>query len=101
MTDATLVYIVIGGGSAIAVAYGAIIKIQMFVSKHIAEKKKHPCSDDIVYEDVCDERGNANEKAHEYLTEKIEGAIARSDEHHQDLKSDMTEIKTLIRNNHH
>lgn len=43
----------------------------------------------MVYNEVCSERGKANEQAHLHLKEGIEAAIARSDEKHKELKTDM------------
>ena len=97
---ADLTTVVIAGGSSIAGAYLAIIGVYKWVSRHMSEKKKHPCSDDLVYEDVCEERGRTNRQAHEHLKEGIEAAITRSDEQHVELKNDMkagfTRIETLI-----
>jgi hypothetical protein len=80
-----------------------IIGVYVWVAKHIANSKKHPCKDDIVFENVCAERGKANEAAHEFLKKWIEAAIIKSDKQHIELKSDMKagfmEIKTLIKNN--
>jgi len=80
----------------------AIIGLYGWVAKHTTSSKKHACTDDLVYEDVCDERGKANEAAHDHLKEGIAAAIHRSDEQHIELKADMregfSEIKTLIRN---
>ncbi len=71
-----------------------------WLAKHISNTRKHPCKDDIVFGDVCVERGKANEQAHLHLKEGIENAIAHSDEQHTELKADMKsgfgEIKTLI-----
>ena len=71
-----------------------------WLAKHISNTNKHPCKDDIVFGDVCEERGKTNEQAHQHLKEGIENAIARSDEQHKELKADMKtgfgEIKTLI-----
>ena len=71
-----------------------------WLAKHISNTNKHPCGSDIVFKDVCEERGKANEQAHQHLKEGITAAIARSDKQHNELKTDMksgfTEIKTLI-----
>lgn len=78
----------------------ALVALFGWLAKHISNTRKHPCKDDIVFEDVCTERGKANEQAHEHLKEGIQNAIKRSDEQHTELKVDMktgfTEIKTLI-----
>lgn len=69
--------------------------------RHVSGTNRHPKADDLVYNDVCEERGKANAAAHEHLTGRIEAAIARSDEKHVELKADMKtgfgEIKDLIR----
>lgn len=68
--------------------------------RHVTGSNRHPKADDVVYTDVCAERGKANEQAHEHLKGGIDAAIARSDEQHKELKADMRtgflEIKTLI-----
>lgn len=91
-------------GAAIGIGT-SIIGVYVWVARHIANSKKHPCKDDIVFGNVCDARGKANEQAHEYLQKGIEAAIAKSDEQHVELKRDVkdgfTELKTLIRNNGH
>lgn len=80
---------------AILGIFGAIIGVYVWVAKHIAQKKKHPCSDDLVFRDVCEERsGNLNDC--------IEGAERRTEERFKEVKEDMRrgfdEVKTLIRN---
>ncbi len=88
-------------GAAIAIG-SVILGVYIWVGKHISNSKKHPCKDDIVFEDVCTERGKANKEAHEYLKEGITAAIARSDEQHKELKNDMKagfdRLETLIKN---
>ena len=78
-----------------------LIGLYAWFIKHVTSSSRHPKSDDLVYADVCEERGKANEEAHKNLKEGIETAIARSDEKHAELKADMktgfTEIKDLIR----
>ncbi len=81
----------------------ALVGLFGWLAKHISNTKKHPCSDNLVFNDVCIERGKANEHAHEYLKEGIENAIKRSDEQHNELKNDMktgfTRIENLILQN--
>ncbi len=78
-----------------------IIGLYALIVKHMTAGSRHPKADDLVYSDVCEERGKANDQAHEHLKESIEVAIARSDEKHVELKQDMRtgfgEIKDLIR----
>ena len=82
--------------AGIATAWGLI-------SKHLINSEKHPCKDDLVFRDVCHERGKANDQAHEVLSSRIQATMKRSDEKHVDLKeycrSEFSEIKTLIRQN--
>lgn len=77
-----------------------IIGLYALIVKHMATGSRHPKADKVVYSDVCEERGKANEQAHLHLKEGIDAAIARSDEQHKELKADMRtgflEIKTLI-----
>ncbi len=92
------------GAAVLTAIWGAIFVVYRWVSKHISNSQKHPCKDDIVFEDVCTERGKANDQAHDHLKESIVAAITKSDEQHQELKVDMkegfAEIKTLIKNGH-
>ena len=98
MTTATAQIVYFSGG--LAGAYLAIIGVYKWVSVHTSDKAKHPCSDDVVYSDVCEERGKNNSREHDHLKEGIDAAIARSDEQHVELKRDMrsgfSEIKSLI-----
>lgn len=79
---------------------GAIVGLFGWFAKHISNTKKHPSSEDLVYNDVCVERAKANELAHKYLKGGIDAAIAKSDEQHRELKTDMrdgfTKIQALI-----
>lgn len=88
-------------GAAIGIGT-AIIGVYVWVGKHISNGKKHACSDEVVFKDVCGVRGEANTKEHEHLKEGIETAIARSDEQHIELKTDMRhgfdKIENLIKN---
>lgn len=69
--------------------------------RHITNSRKHPCADNLVFQDVCEERGKANEMTHQHLKEGIETAIARSNEQHNELKTDMRtgfdKLETLIK----
>jgi hypothetical protein len=60
-----------------------------FFIKHISASNRHPRADKVVFTDVCEERGEKNDLAHEHLKEGI-----------KDLKADMrvgfTKIETLI-----
>lgn len=94
--------VIIGVSGSIAGCYVAIIGVYRWVSCHVNEKKKHPCSDDLVFQDVCDARGETNDQAHDHLTKAIDDAVIRSADQHKEMKSDVkagfTEIKQLIQN---
>lgn len=79
----------------IGIISGVFMTLAGWVAKHITNSKKHPCKDDIVFRDVCDERSKR-------LEDCIEGTIERSEAKYQELKSDMqagfSEIKDLIKN---
>ena len=89
MDTRTLIFMVIG-------IFGSIIGVYVFVFKHLANAKKHPCKDDIVFRDVCDERSKR-------LEDCIEGAVKAAEGKYSELKKDMKsefkEVKELIRNN--
>lgn len=97
----TSISVILTLSGSIVGAYVAIIGVYKFIAGHIGDKDKHPCSDDVVYSDVWEEREKANTMEHQHLKEGIDAAIARSDEQHVELKKNMqdgfTEIKTLIR----
>ena len=85
----------------IAFVAAPLIGLYGWLIRHVSGPNRHPKADDMVYDDVCIERGKANVEAHKNLKEGIEAAIARSDEQHVELKADMktgfNEIKDLIR----
>ena len=80
----------------------AVIGLFGWFAKHTTNVKKHACTEDLVFSDVCKEKGRSNELAHSHLGNSIEAAIRKSDEQHKELKTDMrdgfNEIKSLIRN---
>lgn len=94
----------ITAAAVLAAIWGAIFVVYRWVGKHISDTERHPSKDNLVYLDVCNERGKANDTEHNHLKEGIQQAINRSDEQHQELKKDMkegfTEIKTLIKSGH-
>ena len=77
---------------------GLIVGVYAWLGKHAANKDRHPNSDNLVYKDVCEERGKTNDLEHKYLRESIDHATKRSDEHHAEVKEDLIEIKGLIKN---
>lgn len=81
--------------------YLAIIALQRWISGHIANRSKHPCTDEIVYKDVCEQVQITSAKEHKYLSDCIERIEKQTGEKFDDLKKDMKdgfeEIKNLIR----
>lgn len=75
--------------------FGAIIGVYVWVARHIAARKKHPCSDDLVFRDVC-------ESERRRIDDCLEGAERRTEQRFKEVKEDMktgfTEVKDLIRN---
>jgi len=86
--DYRAVYAVVG---AIVAIFGAIIGVYIFLFRHVREPKKHPCSDDLVYKDVCQANQNC-------LEGEIKNVNSRLTELKTDLKDGFTEVKALIRN---
>ena len=74
-----------------------VIGLYGWFIRHLSGTNRHPKADDLVYNDVCEERGKANIEAHRYLKEGIDAAIARSDEQHKELKAGFGEIKADIK----
>ena len=60
----------------------AVVALFGWFLKHVTGDRKHPCADNLVYRDVCDERSKRIEHC-------LEGAIKRSEQQYQDLKTDM------------
>lgn len=78
--DIKLIMVIVAVFSAIFVAYTAIYK-------HIANAKKHPCSNDIVYKDVCKANQDCLETKIDSLKELLEQRF--------------DSIEELIKNNGH
>jgi len=80
-----LIWIVIGTFGAIGGAY-------MFLFRHLANSKKHPNKDDIVFRDVC-------EKTQQVIHTEIKGQRDLVELKFTEVKTDLGEIKDLIKNN--
>ena len=80
--------------------YGAILVLQRWVSGHIADRRKHPCVDEVVYKDVCEQVQTQNISERTHLEDCIEGESKRTGERFKELKQDMQrgfdEVKALI-----
>lgn len=68
---------------------GPILGLYAWFLKHSTGNNRHPKADDLVYGDVCDERGKANNTEHKHLKEGI-------DELKVDVRNGFNEIKALI-----
>jgi hypothetical protein len=79
----------------IGIIVAVIMAIAGWVAKHITNSKKHPCKDDIVFQDVCDERSKR-------LDDCIETSIEHQKEQYQLLREDVNSrfdrIEDLIKN---
>ncbi len=62
----------VGVGAAVAIP---IIGVYVWVSCHIANRKRHPDADSIVYQDTCDE-----------VQKRMDEREARAIERHEELK---------------
>lgn len=69
---------------AIIAVFGAIIGVYIFVFRHIGTRKKHACSDDLVFKDVCDERSKN-------LNDCIESEVKTRGERYAELKKDIND----------
>lgn len=47
------IMLVVGAIPAISGCYVAVYGVYRYLGKHLHNPKKHPCSDDIVFKDVC------------------------------------------------
>lgn len=65
----------------------------MFSFKHFLNSNRHPAKQDIVFRDVC-------EAQHKAVENQLANIVKVADERHADIKTDLGEIKDLIRNNH-
>ena len=88
---ATTIIVIIGIFAAIAGAYGAIIGVYSWMGKHIAAKGKHPCTENIVFKDVCNEKMGRIEDC---VEEKIKNLDEKITDLKIDLKTDMIDLKT-------
>ena len=59
----------IGVGAAIAIP---IVGVYVWVASHIANRKRHPDADSIVYQDTCDEVQKRMDEREERATERHE-----------------------------
>jgi len=88
MDTRSLIYVISG-------VFGAIIGVYVWVAKHIAARKKHPCSDDLVFKDVCEERSGR-------LQDCIESEVRFSKERYETLTKKIDdgfkEIKEELKN---
>ena len=83
-------------GIVLAGASTLFVGVLIFLIRHTANSKKHPCKDDIVFDDVCKERGKRNEAEHKRLDDCIEAAIIRSNEQHIELKQNITKMDAKL-----
>lgn len=60
---------------AIIAIFGAIIGVYTALNKHTSNPKKHVCSDDVVFRDVCDVRHKGLEDCIEAKLETLETKI--------------------------
>ncbi len=67
-----------------------VLGLYAWFLKHVTGSNRHPKADDLVYRDVCDERGKANDAEHKHLKEGI-------DELKVDVRNGFNEIKNLIK----
>ncbi len=70
-----------------------VLGLYAWFLKHVTGGNRHPKAEDVVYRDVCDERGKANEVEHKHLKEGI-------DELKSDVRTGFNEVKDLIRSHH-
>lgn len=67
----------------------AILGVYVWVSCHIANRKRHPNAESIVYEDFCKE-------SQKRIDDRHDASEKRADERHKDLKEDIGELKNLV-----
>ncbi len=70
-----------------------VIGMYAWFIKHVTSSNRHPKADDLVYKDVCDERGKANESEHKHLKEGI-------DELKVDVRTGFDKLENLIKSHH-
>ncbi len=67
----------------------AVVGLYASFLKHVTGGSRHPKADDLVYRDVCEERGKANDAEHHHLKEGI-------DELKVDVKDGFARVEALI-----
>lgn len=75
--------------SLIGGTYLAIIILQRYFSAHMADRRKHPCADDVVFKDVCDQVQITNSKEHNFLNDCLERVEEQTGKRFAELKTDM------------
>lgn len=70
-----------------------VIGLYGLLIRHISGGNRHPKADDVVYRDVCEERGKANEAEHHHLKEGI-------DELKVDVRTGFDKMEALIKSHH-
>lgn len=68
---------------------GPLIGLYVLFTKHIIGSSRHPKADNLVYKDVCEERGKNNDIEHHHLKEGI-------DELKTDVKDGFARVEALI-----
>ena len=72
---------------------GPIIGMYAWFIKHVTSGSIHPKADDLVYKDVCEERGNTNNLEHHHLKEGM-------DELKVDVRTGFEKLEALIKSHH-
>lgn len=76
---------------AIIAIFAAIIGVYAILMRHTSNSKKHVCSDDIVFQDVCDER-------HKGVDDCIENVLNLTKIQYQNLSDKIDDLKESIEN---
>jgi len=76
---------------AIIAIFAAIIGVYEALRKHTSHPKKHVCSDDVVFRDVCDER-------HKGVEDCIENVLKLTTIQYQNLSDKIDDLKESIEN---
>lgn len=72
---------------------GLVVGCYVWVSKHINNRKKHPCSEDIVLKGVCE---SERRRLEDCMENGLKNVDMRLSELKSDVKDGFKEVKELI-----
>jgi len=72
---------------------GLVVGCYVWCSRHINNRKKHPCADDLVYKGVCE---SERRRLEDCMENGLKNVDMRLSELKSDVKDGFKEVKELI-----